>query len=121
MRSFLFVFFSICCFGACQNELEFNEVPQDLIPKDTFEVVLEEFMLIEGYTRKSHANVHEYFEIMRKSGNMILNKHHIDSARFGKSMDYYTREQELLLEIYQNILGRVDEKLNEIDTLLVDK
>ena len=121
MRSLLFTFFSIWCFGACQNELEFNEVPEDLIPKDTFEIVLEEFMLIEGYTRKSHSNVHEYFEIMRKSGNAILNKHQIDSARFGSSMDYYTREQGFLLEIYQNILSRVNEKLNENDTLVVDK
>ncbi|MCC5923089.1 MAG: DUF4296 domain-containing protein [Crocinitomicaceae bacterium] len=98
---------------ACQHELEIVGKPRVLIPADTFELILEDFMLIEAFTRSKHNNVHDYYKIMQKSGNEILRSHGVDSLRFSLSMDYYAQKQELLVEMYQSILDRTKDELTE--------
>lgn len=94
-------------FSSCSYDLEFVEAPDDLIPKDTFELVLEDMMLLESYVKSQKNNVHEYYKSMPKSAELIFKKHNIDSSRYIGSMDYYTQKQEILLEMYNNIQDRV--------------
>jgi hypothetical protein len=94
-------------FSSCSYELEFVEEPDDLIPKDTFELVLEDMMLLEAYIKTQKSNVHEYYKSMPKSAELIFEKHNIDSTRYISSMDYYSHKQEVLLEMYSNIQDRV--------------
>lgn len=97
----------IIIFSSCKYELEFAEAPDDLIPKDTFELVLEDMMLLEAYVKTQKSNVHNYHKSMPKSAELIFQKHNIDSSRYISSMDYYAQKQELLLEMYTNIQDRV--------------
>lgn len=104
-------YFIVCLllvvFSSCSYELEFVEEPKDLIPKDTFELVLEDMMLLEAYVKTQKSNVHEYYKSLPKSAELLFNKYEIDSARYIRSMDYYTQKQEILLEMYNNIQDRV--------------
>lgn len=96
---------------ACQHELEIVAKPIDLIPADSFELILEDFLLIEAFTRSKHSNVHDYYNVMQCSGNEILSNFGVDSLRFSISMDYYAQKQEILIEMYGAILNRVNEEL----------
>jgi hypothetical protein len=98
---------------SCQHELEIVGRPTVLIPADTFEHILEDFMLIEAFTRSRHNNVHDYYRIMQNSGNEILANHGVDSLRFSLSMNYYAQKQEILVQMYESILSRVQDELEQ--------
>lgn len=92
--------------SGCSYELEYVEIPDDLIPKDTFELVLEDMMLLEAYVKTQKSNVHEYYKSMPKSAELIFDKYNVDSSRYISSMDYYSQKQEVLLKMYENIQDR---------------
>ena len=100
-------FVLLAFFSSCSYELEFVEEPKDLIPKDTFELVLEDMMLLEAYIKTQKSNVHEYYKSMPKSAELIFDKYNVDSSQYISSMDYYAQKQEVLLEMYTNIQDRV--------------
>jgi hypothetical protein len=91
------------------------EEPKDLIPKDTFELVLEDMMLLEAYIKTQKSNVHEYYMSMPKSAELIFDKYEIDSSRYIRSMDYYAQKQEILFEMYNNIQDRVVVEAVEVE------
>lgn len=104
---YIIVYLIFVMFSSCSYELEFVEEPKDLIPKDTFELVLEDMMLLEAYVKTQKSNVHEYYKSMPKSAGLIFEKHNVDSSRYISSMDYYSQKQEILLDMYSNIQDRV--------------
>lgn len=104
----LYISFTLLIFiSSCSYNLEFGEKPDDLIPKDSFELVLEDMMLLEAYVKTQKSNVQQYYKSMPKSAELIFEKHEIDSSRYISSMDYYSQNQEILLEMYSNIQDRV--------------
>ena len=106
-----------CLVSSCQHELEIIDRPKNLIPADSFELILEELMYVESFVRVKHKNINEFYKPMRASGEALLLKYNIDSLRFFKSMDYYTQSQEELIEMYRSIEARTKERLEGLDTL----
>ncbi|MDX1652171.1 MAG: DUF4296 domain-containing protein [Brumimicrobium sp.] len=99
-------FVLILIFASCGYQLEKVEKPDDLIPKDTFELLLEDMMLLESYVRIDQNNVHQFHRPLIQSSEIIFEKYGVDSSRYIRSMDYYAQKQEILLEMYENIQNR---------------
>lgn len=87
--------------GGCSYQLEEVAPPEDLIPRDSFQLVLLDMMLLEGFIKTKHSNVHDFHQIMLKSALPIFDKYGVDSSRYASSMDYYSHHQEMLKEMYQ--------------------
>lgn len=98
---------SIIILGSCSYELEEVAPPDDLIPRDSFQLVLLDMMLLEGYMRTQHNNVHDFYQIMMKSADPIFEKYAIDSSRYAHSMDYYSHHQDILKEMYEAVQDSV--------------
>lgn len=113
-KVYTYCFLTVLLFS-CQHELENVVEPANLIPADTFEMILEELMLVEAFTRSKHSNVHDYYQIMQRSGHTILDNKAIDTMRFEISMNYYAQKQEVLVEMYEAILERTLHLLHEED------
>ena len=96
-------------FVSCSHELEIIETPSDLIPRDTFEMVLHDMLLLETYTKQQHKNVNDFYILMKRSAQPIFESYNIDSVRYHSSMKYYSQKQEELIEIYQSILDGLEE------------
>src|SRR5690554_1175168 len=88
---------------SCSYQLKENEAPDDLIPKDTFTLVLQEVMIVESYFKSQEANVNSFYQTLPAAMHPIFEKYNIDSSRYVKSMNYYTTQQEFLIEIYNEI------------------
>lgn len=99
----LFLGFALLLGNACSYELEKKEAPKDLIPQDTFTMVLQEVMVVESYFKHQQHNVSAYHESLPKAINPIFEKYNVDSARYSSSMDYYAAHQEKLIKIYNQI------------------
>lgn len=89
--------------SACSYQLDKKEAPEDLIPQDTFTMVLQEVMIVESYVKHQQNNVRAYAESLPKAIAPILNKYNVDSTRYSNSMEYYASHQKKLIEIYSQI------------------
>ena len=108
----------VSSFVSCSYELEEIEAPENLIPADTMELVLREMMFVEAIVKTKYGNVGQFHETMKKSGKHVLSAFNIDSLRFDQSMDYYVRQQEELLEIYEAIQDTINLIGADQDTLI---
>lgn len=97
----LLLFFCSIILGSCSYELDEVAPPNDLIPRDSFQLVLLDMMLLEGYVKTQHNNVHDFYQIIMKSADPIFEKYNIDSSRYASSMDYYSHHQNILKEMYE--------------------
>lgn len=112
--------------GSCSYKLEEVAPPDDLIPRDSFQLVLLDMMLLEGYVKSRHNNVHDFYQIIRKSADPIFEKYAIDSARYASSMDYYSHRQEILKEMYEVVqdsitLWSVSDLVAPGDSIVINK
>ena len=87
----------------CSYELDKTTVPKNLIPKDSFTLILYDVMLLESYYKVNDLDFHSFQLNVQEGIQPIFDKHQIDSARFAESMDYYSKKQEILMEIYNTI------------------
>ena len=87
----------------CSYNLEETEAPDNLIPKDTFTLVLQDVMVVESYFKSQEANVNSFYQTLPAAMHPIFKKYHIDSLRFVESMNYYTTQQDILIQIYNEI------------------
>lgn len=87
----------------CTYKLEGATAPKDLIPKDTFTMVLHDIMIVEAYYKMNNPEVRSFYKTLPPAMDSIFNKYNVDSLRYAESMDYYSSEQKELLEIYNSI------------------
>lgn len=106
-KSIIIILFSIVTLTGCKYQLEDLEAPDNLIPRDTFTLVLKDIMVLEAYVKTQKNNVHDFFRIMRESANLIFEDYGIDSSRYISSMNYYSKQQQVLAEIYNEIQDEV--------------
>lgn len=90
-------------FSSCNYKLEDNIAPQNLIPKDTFTYVLHDIMVVESFYKMHNPDVRSFYKILPSAIDTIFMKYSIDSSRYNVSMNYYSSQQEELLEIYKSI------------------
>mgnify|MGYP002630609815 CR=1 FL=1 len=101
IKKFSLLFMSSSILGSCSYQLDEVAPPNDLISRDSFQLVLLDMMLLEGYVKTQHNNVHDFYQIIMKSADPIFEKYNIDSSRYAGSMDYYSHHQNILKEMYE--------------------
>lgn len=101
IKKFSLLFVSTSILGSCSYQLDEVAPPNDLIPRDSFQLVLLDMMLLEGYVKTHHNNVHDFYQIIMKSADPIFERYNIDSSRYASSMDYYSHHQNILKEMYE--------------------
>ena len=87
----------------CTYELEQVDRPTNLIPRDSFTVILKDVMILEAYVKTQKNNVHDFYKILPASVDSIFEVHGVDSSRYISSMEYYSKKQEVLKDIYKDI------------------
>lgn len=95
--------FSLFFTASCSYELEQVEQPKDLIPRDSFTVILKDMMVLEAYVKTQEGNVHNFYKSLPRSADSLFQVHGIDSSRYKSSFEYYSKKQEVLIDIYKDI------------------
>lgn len=96
--------------ASCNYQLDNINPPENLMPQDTFTVVLKDLMLLEAQVKVKNSNVHTFYQSMPSSADVIFEKHKTDSARFNSSMRYYSSKQSLMSDIYTAIQDEVEKE-----------
>jgi|SRR5690554_1778218 len=98
----------------CSYKLENTEIPDNLIPKDTFTLVLYDVMIVESYYKSQLPNVNSFYKTLPPAIHPIFEKYNIDSLRYVASMNYYTTQQDVLVKIYNQIQDSLTLKAAEL-------
>src|SRR5690554_7584226 len=65
----------------CSYELENVEAPDNLIPIDTFTLVLQDVMIVESYYKSQEANVNTFYETLPTAMHPIFEKYNIEDRK----------------------------------------
>ena len=106
-RTYILIPLILATFSACDYELSNEVPPDDLIQKDSFKMVLKDIMFVESAIKNEFNNVNVFYKRMPKIADSIFDNYEIDSSRYRRSMDYYAKDQEKLLKIYESIQDEI--------------
>lgn len=118
----LFLGFLVLALSGCEYQLQLNNKPSDLIPKDTFTYVLHDMMVVEAYYSSQPINVQNFYSKIPSVMDTVFRKYNIDTARFNRSFDYYANQQEEMIKIYQSIQDSLtlhSVELEQADTVIM--
>ncbi len=100
----LIFFMLIIGFSGCQSEPYSLDEPSDVIPKDTMIMVLKDLTLMESHLQTKYVQLSNYYKSLKLSGDVILDKYKLSSARLERSIVYYGSKQQEMQEMYTSIL-----------------
>ena len=104
----------ILFFASCKTEVKRFDEPENLIPRDSMVLIMEELTVLESYISTKYPMMHVNEKVMRKSGDAILKKYHISFKRFDESVSYYGSRQDEMQSIYTEVQDSLNWKLNHL-------
>jgi len=90
---------------SCTSNTIFKE-PEDLIPKDSMKLLIEDMMIASSSKYVKNINNESKINYM----SFVYDKYKIDSSRFKRSNFYYTSKIDLYGEMIEEVKKRLEEK-----------
>lgn len=109
MKKFSFILFCFISLVSCTSNTIF-EKPDDLIPKDTMSLLIQEMSIASSSKFVKNKNLEKKINYMP----LVYKRFRIDSNRFQTSNLYYMSK----IDVYQEIMENAKESLDKQKTLL---
>ena len=100
--SYLLIFIFL---GSCTSNTIF-EKPEDLIPRDTMSILIQEMMIASSAKHVKNKNFERKIEYM----SLVYDQFKIDSTRFQTSNLYYMSKIDVYQEIFENAKVRLEKQ-----------
>jgi hypothetical protein len=99
-------------FSSCQQKESTNGMLTNdkIISKELMISVFEELVLIESHLQSKYYSYSNYGESLQLSRDSLLKSKGISFNQFTNSFDYYSKSDEDLVTLYQNVLNDYNEK-----------
>ncbi len=114
MRKY-FLIISLLTFS-CTTELKIASEPENLIPRDTFVMILKDLTVLESHIQLKYPTIQQSYKTINKSSLIVFKKYNIDTARFNNSMTYYISRQKDMVSIQSQIIDSVNRELTELNS-----
>jgi hypothetical protein len=108
-RNILFVFLLLSSFLSCKNKESVHQV----MDKTTYKNVLKEIIL----SNITNNEISPHYTIDYDLLQLVYNKYGIDSLMLKKTTDYYSRQPEVLEQIYQEIHTEIKKIKDSLEKL----
>ena len=111
-----------CLFAAigiasCTSKPKAGAAPSDLIPRDSFVVILTEVRLLEGAYSTSYERVDTSEFTIASYYQRLFREHNITREQYLNSYDYYSKNLDDLPAIESEVAKRLEEMQLPADTL----
>lgn len=111
MRLILLCLLFIAATG-CEEQQE--PPPSNLLPQEKFVEVLTEVQILEGAYTHEFINLDDPDSVMMSHYREIFDRTGVDAASFESSLHYYRLDQELIVEIYDEVIDRITKREDQI-------
>lgn len=112
-----FLAFILCLvlIAACGRESvdKFPE-PDNLVEKEQLIPVLTDLSIIESVYQVKYIQVSRYSTLLQREADSIFQKYNITREDYENSMEYYSHNQEEMLEIYQQVKKNIEKQRSEL-------
>jgi hypothetical protein len=109
---FLILFVTLFIFSCKQKETVNGKLINDkIISKELMISIFEELVLIESHLQSKYYSYANYEEALQLSRDSLLKSKGISFKQFTNSFDYYSKSDEDLITLYQDVLNDYNEKL----------
>ncbi len=111
-KSILFIVLWMVLFSSCQQKDQTNTNLNDekIIPKELMISIFEELVLIETHLQAKYYSYSQYGESLQISRDSLLKSKAVSLKQFTNSFDYYSKSDEELVLLYQDVLNDFNEK-----------
>lgn len=99
---------------ACNTTIERIPKPENLIPRDSMVIILQDLTVLESHITNKYPAVNSFQELMKTSGDSLLAKYHVTYKRLDESMSYYGSRQEEMQSIYTEVQDSLTWKMNHL-------
>ena len=113
MRLFFFIALVLIGFS-CEQKRVVIERPTQLIPQDSFVLILTDLMVLESHIQGKYVQLNAYAEIMSQSGDSLMKKYQINYERFKQSVLYYGQLPQRMDSIYTEVIDTLNIRMINI-------
>ena len=106
----------ICLVSSCSSGVMEIEKPDNLIPRPKMVAVMKELVKLEAHIQGTYPSVSEYNKVMLNSSDTLFKRLKVDGDDFESSLDYYGSHQELMKEIYDEVLDELNSELGALQS-----
>ena len=85
-----------------------------MIPREKMVPLLTELFKLEAYVVDNYGNITEYHKVMVNTGDSLLKAKGYTKVQFEESYDYYCSRQDVMLEMYSEILEDFTEEKGKL-------
>ncbi|MCH2231003.1 MAG: DUF4296 domain-containing protein [Crocinitomicaceae bacterium] len=117
---FLTVIFLLSCLFSCSDGIKRKDAPVDLIERNQMVNVMKDLIKLESYIQGKYPSVAQYQKVMVNSGDSLLGTFGLTKDRFQSSLEYYGARQDMMKEIYDDILDDLNRELGDLNAQVKD-
>jgi hypothetical protein len=107
MKVVVLIFLVLVGFYSCS----FEQKPQVILPKEKMTQLMSEVFVVEMYYQKKYAAPLVYHGALDSALDKTFQKHHVTSADYNRSFDFYSQDYEVFKEMNLEIIQRYNESL----------
>lgn len=113
-KSVFFLLISFVLLGCDQQGAQLP-IPKDVIPVDTMIFIMSDMAILENVIRRDFPQLAQQAEIVKNSGDTLLQSYNINYDRYKRSLDYYTFSPDTMIYIYEKMSDNITVKLHEVE------
>jgi len=113
MRKFLCLLSSALVLESCNDAKLETPAPKDIIPVDTMIMVMSDVLLMENALQRDYPQLVSQADIVKNSGDSILQSYSLSFDRYKRSFEYYAFYQDTMNYIYDRMSDRITIQMNE--------
>ena len=113
MRNFfIFILFGLFLVSSCQRKeaADLRLKNEKIISKELVISIFEELVLIESHLQSKYYSYSNYGESLQLSRDSLLKSKGISLKQFTNSFDFYSKSDDELVSLYQDVLNDYNEK-----------
>jgi hypothetical protein len=109
---FIFILFGLFLVSSCQRKeaADLRLKNEKTISKELVISIFEELVLIESHLQSKYYSYSNYGESLQLSRDSILKAKGISLKQFTNSFDFYSKSDDELVSLYQDVLNDYNEK-----------
>jgi hypothetical protein len=109
---FIFILFGLFLVSSCQRKeaADVRLKNEKIISKELVISIFEELVLIESHLQSKYYSYSNYGESLQLSRDSILKAKGISLKQFTNSFDFYSKSDDELVSLYQDVLNDYNEK-----------
>jgi hypothetical protein len=112
MHKYIILFFLVSLFLASCGS---NDTPEGILKKPQMLSLLTDIHILDGELYNVPQQSDSLYKYGTNKYKALFKRHHTTDAQFRKSLDFYSKQPEVIQEMYDSLAGIVQKKIDSLN------